>query len=107
MYRQGDVLIVPTDDDVQGAPVPRDNGRVVLAYGEVTGHAHAIAGHGVTMFMDTGSGSGGAAGVAWLKVDKPAEVRHEEHATVALKPGNYKIIRQREFNSGEIRRVAD
>lgn len=42
--RQGDVFIkavakIPADAKVK----PRDNGRVVLAYGEATGHAHAIA----------------------------------------------------------------
>jgi hypothetical protein len=42
-YRQGDVLIeriakMPTST----TPVARDAGRVILAYGEVTGHAHAI-----------------------------------------------------------------
>lgn len=44
--RQGDVLLkqaaaVPPDAIL----VPDDRGRVVLAYGEVTGHAHAIADH--------------------------------------------------------------
>lgn len=42
-YRQGDVLIERIDsvpDDAQ--PVPLEDGRIVLAHGEVTGHAHAI-----------------------------------------------------------------
>ncbi len=41
--RQGDVLVLEIDDIPKDARrVPRDDGRVVLAYGEVTGHAHAI-----------------------------------------------------------------
>lgn len=45
-YRQGDVLLVRVEDDVKARPhrgVARDAGRIVLAYGEATGHAHAIA----------------------------------------------------------------
>ena len=44
MVRQGDVLLVPVDAIPEAAkPVARDHGRVVLAYGEATGHAHAIS----------------------------------------------------------------
>ena len=40
---QGDVLIRQVANVPQEAkPVGRDDERVVLAYGEVTGHAHAI-----------------------------------------------------------------
>ncbi len=42
--RQGDVLLIPVKRILDDAtPVARDHGRVVLAYGEVTGHSHAIA----------------------------------------------------------------
>ena len=48
-YRQGDVLILRVNSVPDGLKVePRDNGRVILAYGEVTGHAHAIADHRVS-----------------------------------------------------------
>jgi hypothetical protein len=41
--RQGDVLLVRVDVSVAGTRhVPRDGDRLVLAYGEVTGHAHAV-----------------------------------------------------------------
>jgi hypothetical protein len=39
MYRQGDVLIIPVagiPDDSE--PIARENGRIILAHGEVTGH---------------------------------------------------------------------
>ena len=53
MVRQGDVLLVPADEIPDGAkPIARDHGRVVLAYGEVTGHAHAIAAPGATLLAD-------------------------------------------------------
>ena len=42
-FRQGDVGLIPVASLPDGAKkVPRDKGRIVLAYGEVTGHAHAI-----------------------------------------------------------------
>jgi hypothetical protein len=47
--RQGDVLLTPVASLPAGCQaVPLDKGRIVLAYGEVTGHAHAIADHGQT-----------------------------------------------------------
>ena len=43
MYRQGDVLLAPIPAlPVDAVSVPR-KGRIVLAEGEATGHAHAIA----------------------------------------------------------------
>jgi hypothetical protein len=45
MFRQGDVLLVPVRPERlpnHFRPLPRDaRGRLVLALGEVTGHAHA------------------------------------------------------------------
>jgi hypothetical protein len=45
LYRQGDVLVQQVDEIPDGLhAVPLDKGRVILAYGEVTGHAHAVVG---------------------------------------------------------------
>lgn len=44
-FRQGDVFLELIEDASSvevGKRLARDKGRVVLAYGEVTGHAHAI-----------------------------------------------------------------
>lgn len=101
MFRQGDVLIVPVNEIPKSAePQNRDNGRHVLAYGEVTGHAHAIHEPRARMFMDTGGGT-------YLDLPKPAKVVHEEHATIGLDAGKYRVIRQREYTAGEARMVAD
>ncbi|MGH9523996.1 MAG: hypothetical protein ACRD3E_15850 [Terriglobales bacterium] len=32
---------------------------------------------------------------------------HEEHAPIVLPPGDYEIVRQREYSPEEIRNVAD
>ena len=90
MIRQGDVLVTPADAIPAGAkPVPRDNGRVILAYGEVTGHAHAITEPHVAL-LEVGDRR-------FLKVEEPAELHHEEHATLPVAPGVYEVIIQREL----------
>jgi|SRR5581483_3180695 len=101
IYRQGDVMIIRVDEIPAGAkPVPRDNSRIVLAYGEVTGHAHAIADREVTMLeVDDG--------IRYLDVQMEAFLRHEEHGTIALAPGKYEVRRQREYAPEAIRNVAD
>lgn len=102
-FRQGDVFIIRDERDIPKAAkrVKRDKGRVVLAYGEVTGHAHAIADAGAALF------DGGSAG-RFLKVSKRVELRHEEHAKIELPSGNYRVVIQREYVPGELpRQVLD
>lgn len=107
LARQGDVLI----RRVKGMPaqlteIPREGGRVVLAHGEVTGHSHAIACPRATLYMDIGSGPGGR---RYLSVtgDDAAVLEHEEHDAVAIPPGCYEIVGQREYSPEAVRRVAD
>lgn len=100
-YRQGDVLIeriASIPDDVQ--PVPLEDGRIVLAHGEVTGHAHAIKSRtcrltvkGLERFLTVGKCG--------------AVLRHEEHDAVTLPPGAYRVEVQREYSPEAIRNVAD
>ena len=105
-YRQGDVYVEQCKADraqllAQGGKVrERDGGRVVLAYGEVTGHAHAIASPGVEL-IDMPDGS------AFLFSENGISLRHEEHAKIDMPAGAYRVIRQREYSPEEIRQVAD
>lgn len=104
MFRQGDVLVRPlrSGEKITGAEVPRDNGRVVLAHGEATGHAHALGGQNVVMFRDA------KAGRAYLRiVGEGGALVHEEHTAHNLPPGDYEVVRQVEYDEGEARRVAD
>lgn len=94
--RQGDVLIIATDRiPAQTRPVARDHGRIVLAYGEVTGHAHAITDPAATLLElpDT------EISTRFLQVlaDGGVDLHHEEHATITLPPGTYEVRRQREY----------
>jgi hypothetical protein len=38
---------------------------------------------------------------------EPAALEHDEHDTITLPPGSYRIVRQREYAPEEIRYVAD
>lgn len=106
MIRQGDVMIVAAGsipgDSVE---VARDKGRVILAYGEVTGHAHALVEDGVKLLTNERLTE------RFLQVleEGGAILRHEEHTHIVIPPGNYKVIQQREHDlaSGEVRNVAD
>lgn len=99
-FRQGDVLIQRTDRVPTEATQQKPGERVILAHGEVTGHAHEI---------DCDSADAwklGAETVA-VKVKSPTKVTHQEHAPIPLKRGSYRITRQREYTPEAIRQVAD
>lgn len=109
-YRQGDVLIERISSLPRSLkPIARENGKVVLAHGEVTGHAHAIADPHVAHFDAPAERTNdGLAGVTYLEVrEAVAALKHEEHSTIPLEPGIYRITRQREYSPEALRNVAD
>lgn len=103
--RQGDVLLTEVGEAPERArPVRRDAGRVILAYGEVTGHAHAIASPRARLLELDGE--------RYLEVTGPATLDHEEHDAIELAPATYRVVIQREYVPAEIapagsRRVVD
>jgi hypothetical protein len=103
IYRQGDVLLVRVRSRPGGRKkIRREGGRIVLAEGEVTGHAHAIADRGAEL-TET------AEGRRFLRVLREGGVRltHEEHHTVTLPRGTYEVRRQREYAPEAPRVVSD
>jgi hypothetical protein len=106
MYRQGDVLVVPVADDQVPAgliPAPRDKtGRMVLARGEATGHAHVVTGEGLPLLCLPDDLE-----AMFLHVRVYGRLSHEEHGPIALPAGYYRVVRQREYVPGSIRPVAD
>lgn len=96
--RQGDVFIERISELPGGlVPVARERGRVVLAHGEVTGHAHAIANRDARLLARPGETLGEAV-ERWLHIgDDGATLTHEEHATITLAPGVYRVVHQREW----------
>jgi hypothetical protein len=104
MFRQGDILIIPVDAiPANHEQVARENGRVVLAHGEATGHAHAIADERAALFRDPQI----AAVFMHVTGGAPVALEHDEHETIQIPPGRYEVRRQREYAPGAVRHVAD
>ena len=80
------------------------HGRLVLAEGEATGHAHAIAEPDAREFR--------VGDERFVLVRSAAQLIHEEHATIDLPPGAYRVVIQREYEPAPLpqnawRRVID
>ena len=117
--RQGDVFLERAAALPGGLrPVEREQGRIILAHGEVTGHAHAISDARAELFEDLRDGS------RWLVIQAvPVEethegsaavaavatvpLQHEEHGQIDLDPGVYRVSRQREYTPSAPRWVLD
>ncbi len=96
-FRQGDVLLLRVDDVPSQAEPELRGGRIVLAEGEVTGHAHAIEEHDARAFTHEGQ--------RYLLTKSKARLIHEEHAPIEVPPGAYRVIIQREYEPDPIRSV--
>jgi hypothetical protein len=104
MYRQGDILLIPIKSSRVGASVLRENGDVVLAHGEATGHKHRIPSRHADLFERPGTP---APSERILRARALVRLLHEEHDTIELPKGTYRVIRQREYAPEAIRMVAD
>jgi len=101
-YQQGDVLIklvvaIPSDSK----QFQTEEANPVLARGEVTGHAHRVVG-AVWMFRNPD-------GEVFMKAPGRITIVHEEHRTLQIPPGIYKIEAVREYDhfAEEARQVRD
>lgn len=127
MYRQGDVLLIPIESAeaeihklaeghrgahvvVPSIPVTERGPVTVLAYGEKTGHHHAIADPNVELLelhrpvvtlltREVVEDETADQVDRFLRVrSKTATLVHEEHAEIAIPEGDYKVILQKEFD---------
>lgn len=97
-YRQGDLLFVETVEKGKPQRIIKDG---VLAYGEATGHAHRLeVSDKAKVFVDEMN-------QMLIEAEAPAKVAHEEHETLTLPKGTYKVVHQREWSPEEIRPVQD
>ena len=100
-FRQGDVYLIE-------ARIPKDaarkeiNGRAIMAYGEVTGHAHAIEQvQDIEIYEKDGR--------TFVRVINRdgTPLTHEEHGAITLPKGDFERVIQREYSPEAIRNVAD
>lgn len=96
-YQHGDVTIEQVNEIPSGAKKQKVE-RIVLAEGEVTGHAHIVITPGVESYVEDA--------MLYIKSLVPWEVNHEEHHTIEIPPGEYKIGRVREYDHlAEVERI--
>lgn len=87
IYEQGDSFYI-------AEPIPKnaketDLEKGIVEHGEATGHAHRLDAENWQYFETPEK-------TRHLKIVKPVALRHEEHETIILPPGDYRIGRVRE-----------
>jgi hypothetical protein len=103
--RHGDVIIYPISAEeaaqlkAKAKKVDRDNGRLILAYGEVTGHAHAVT-EPTAMLFDLEDSK-------LLELPKISALSHEEHNSLELPAGSYRIYQKRQYKPNGWETVKD
>ena len=104
MIRQGDVLLIPCEVceiPDNAAPVDAENGRLILARGEATGHHHSVVASSTTELLATPNLE------MWLLVKEgTALLEHQEHGPCESQ-GAYRVVTQREYTPSAIRNVVD
>ena len=95
--RHGDVILERVEKTL-GVQSAKNN--VVLAEGEVTGHFHRLKGKNMLVSEFRGN--------KFLELKDSADLVHEEHDTLKIPEGKYKVMLQREVDlKGELRQVLD
>jgi hypothetical protein len=103
---QGDILIERVDDVPEAGRVAScaNQGWVILAEGEATGHRHRLFGT-VAMYRDNALARDVPSDlyVGHVRVSSPmARLEHEEHAAITLPRGIYRIRRQRHLEPTDV-----
>ncbi len=90
LYQQGDVLIETiTELPSHANPISPSTGRVILAQGEATGHAHAVI-EPVDLY-EVGDR-------LYCRAEGPFTVVHEEHRAIKVPAGLYRIRKVQEYD---------
>jgi len=100
--RQGDVLLnkITSVIDLSGATLIKpENGRLILARGEATGHHHSVDCAVAQLFSIDGK--------TVLVAGEDTAIVHQEHDQVSVEKGMYWVVAQQEYTPQAIRRVAD
>jgi hypothetical protein len=106
-------LMIGEERHEVGTEVPREGGRIILAHGEVTGHAHAIASADATLYEPKVDDAAAAAvgahvlGTRVLSTVAPVALTHEEHDPIHVPAGEWGVRIQRQYEAGAFRRVED
>lgn len=108
VYRQGDVLLVRVNSAARGEDA-RENGRIILAHGETTGHCHEVIAdkESTVSIQEITDKNDSLFGARLLRVEGRAALKHDEHSTIEIPDGTYRVVRQSEYSPSAVRSVAD
>lgn len=112
IVRQGDVILIRTNEAAPDTRAPNDARGIVLAEGESSGHYHRVFGRGCKLFMRSAASERmlvvGRSG-AELRVVGGGAGGVDRHTPIALAPGRYLVRTQRAWDSShaQARAVAD
>lgn len=100
MIRQGDILFIPVTEIPNNDPQRKIRKSGIIAQGEATGHHHRIAeaDMAVAEIVEVGHTWDGRFDTYLSVTDHGISIVHEEHKTVTLPVGSYKIHQAREFD---------
>jgi hypothetical protein len=102
-YQQGDVLLKRVTGVLfDGCPIePSKNGRLIIAEGEHTGHAHALKECDAVIRVKNGK--------RYVITENGFTITHEEHLPIKVAPGVYEIgiVQEYDHFAEEARNVAD
>ena len=111
MYRHGDLLITRINAVPQSAI---NISSKIIAEGEVSGHKHKLVGQatvrilpgreaGTTIIgrVESGDVSINRIPELYFSASEDVKLTHEEHKTLELPRGSYKVTKEREFNPFE------
>lgn len=110
--RQGDMLLIQVDAAPEGYE-HRPAKRAIIGYGEVTGHHHVL--NDVEWIVDADTtpadleafAQGTKTMPVFIVATDDTELVHDEHATIKVVPGVWRVLRQKEYRPDAIRSVLD
>ena len=112
IYGHGDIIVKEIDKIPEGSSKkkPTKEGYHVLAYGEITGHAHCLHSDKTELLENNN--------IVYLRCLNDTELKHpkldgsqarDAHKTIVLPKGDYQIgiVKEFDYFTGEARNVAD
>lgn len=111
LYRQGDILLRRTTE--RPGPMARligSGSRVILAYGEATGHAHEVVALNAVENGDTEKPPAAelfedsVTTKRLLIINEEVKLQHPQHTAHVYAPGVYEVTRQRQLSDADEQR---
>ncbi|MEO1653187.1 MAG: hypothetical protein AAFU64_06560 [Bacteroidota bacterium] len=92
IFRHGDVILFKLRENEGISEPQKPVQQIILAWGEVTGHAHRLQGDLLMLDQENSEEE------FLFRVRQKARLSHEEHETIVLEPGLYLKVNQVEYD---------